>query len=72
MRNTLNNVIKITGYDDPTENFSNKHFYHSNIILRHEILRWACVLSSTKCKYAAQKKLLHFVKANLSNPDTIW
>ncbi|XP_012230018.2 glutamyl aminopeptidase-like isoform X2 [Linepithema humile] len=68
MRKTLNSVIEMIGYDDPLQkDLSNNSFYNSNIILRHEIRRWACVLNVTKCKEKVYKILLnHIIKINLS------
>ncbi|XP_067208575.1 glutamyl aminopeptidase-like isoform X1 [Linepithema humile] len=77
MRKTLNSVIEMIGYDDPIqEDLSNNSFYNSNIILRHEILRWACVLNVTTCQAEAIKKLLLQVLnmkfANQSWSDLSW
>ncbi|XP_067208560.1 aminopeptidase N-like isoform X4 [Linepithema humile] len=74
---TLNSVIEMIGYDDPIqEDLSNNSFYNSNIILRHEILRWACVLNVTTCQAEAMKKLLLQVLnmkfANQSWSDLSW
>ncbi|XP_067208559.1 glutamyl aminopeptidase-like isoform X3 [Linepithema humile] len=77
MRKTLNSVIEMIGYDDPIqEDLSNNSFYNSNIILRHEILRWACVLNVITCQAEAMKKLLLQVLnmkfANQSWSDLSW
>ncbi|XP_067208576.1 glutamyl aminopeptidase-like isoform X2 [Linepithema humile] len=76
IRQTLNSVIKKIGYNDPTNNHSNNSdnpFYDSRIILRHEIMRWICVLNDAKCKKMAHKKLQQYLAAGESlNNSMIW